>query len=142
MKRVSQSSPFGRNRFPARNAFKGGRAFTHTNRGVGMWWQAFFRGQSWVYQVKIKNRADCCGGRLARTKVMIGSQVCGHVQNGTRNGAWYTVKCKRPVRGDRVRLITTRNTYLSISGIQVWAGRGGRQTRPGKSVGYRSLLGE
>jgi len=33
---ISQSSPYGNNRFPAANALRG--KFTHTNKGVGMWW--------------------------------------------------------------------------------------------------------
>jgi hypothetical protein len=42
---------------------------------------------------------------------------------GTRNGQWYTVKCSgNGVVGDRVELRTTQNTYLSISGIELWTG--------------------
>lgn len=39
LERCEQSSPYSNNRFPCANAFKpGGGSFTHTNRGVGMWW--------------------------------------------------------------------------------------------------------
>lgn len=58
---------------------------------------------------------------MARTKVSIGGQLCGSVQSGTRNGQWYTVKCPMPIRGDKVVLETTQNTYLSISGIEVYS---------------------
>jgi len=51
---------------------------------------------------------------------MIDNQVCGQVPNGCRNGQWYTVKCSRPLFGGKVRLVTTQNTYLHISGIEVW----------------------
>lgn len=68
------------------------------------------------------NRRDCCGGRLAATKVFIGTELCGSVQGGTQNGKWYEVKCSKPVRGNKVRLVTVQNTYLSISGIEVWTG--------------------
>jgi hypothetical protein len=29
---------YGNNGYPATNAFSNGSKFTHTNRGVGMWW--------------------------------------------------------------------------------------------------------
>jgi hypothetical protein len=57
---------------------------------------------------------------LARTKVSIGGQLCGSVQSGTRNGQWYEVKCPMPIRGDKIILETVQNTYLSISGIEVY----------------------
>jgi len=50
---------------------------------------------------------------------LIGDQECGRV-NGGSNGAWYTVKCSKPLFGNKVRLVTVQNTYLSISGIEVW----------------------
>jgi hypothetical protein len=36
--KCEQASPYGGNRFPCSNAFNGGNKFTHTNKGVGMWW--------------------------------------------------------------------------------------------------------
>jgi hypothetical protein len=38
-----------------------------------MWWKASFKGgPRLVESVKIKNRTDCCGERLAATMVTIG----------------------------------------------------------------------
>jgi hypothetical protein len=51
---------------------------------------------------------------------MIDDEECGQIPNGCRNGQWYTVKCKEPLFGGKVRLVTTQNTYLHISGIEVW----------------------
>lgn len=41
--------------------------------------------------VRILNRKDCCGNRLAGVKVSIGGAECGTVPNGTKNGQWYTI---------------------------------------------------
>jgi hypothetical protein len=59
---------------------------------------------------------------LAGTDVFIGGTKCGRVQNGTQNGKWYTVTCSTSIRGDKIELKTTRNDYLSISGIEVTTG--------------------
>ena len=43
LKDSSQASPYANNKFPSTNAFvAGGGKFTHTNKGVGMWWRASF----------------------------------------------------------------------------------------------------
>jgi hypothetical protein len=59
---------------------------------------------------------------LAGTEVFIGNQSCGKVEAGTANGKWYTVKCQEDLRGNEIMLKTTRNEYLSISGIEVFSG--------------------
>ena len=41
---AAQSSPYGKNGYPAKNAFSMGSKFTHTNRGKGMWWKCSFTG--------------------------------------------------------------------------------------------------
>jgi len=116
-------SSYGNNSYPCTNAFvKNGSKFTHTNRGVGMFWKAQFIHEFWVDRVRIRNRRDCCGARLAGTEVFIGNESCGKVEAGTRNGQWYTVKCQTDLKGSSVTLKTTKNEYLSISGIEVWSG--------------------
>jgi hypothetical protein len=87
-----------------------------------MWWRASFGQSYWVDRVRIRNRRDCCGGRLAGAEVLIGGTKCGSVEPGTKNGQWYTVRCQTDIRGDRIEIRTTRNEYLSISGIEVWSG--------------------
>lgn len=92
--KCSQASPYGNNSYPCTNAFNtSGTKFTHTNRGVGMWWKAQFGQAYWIDRVRIRNRKDCCGSRLAGTEVFIGDEKCGKVEAGTKNGGWYTVKC-------------------------------------------------
>jgi hypothetical protein len=119
LKGASQSSPYGNNAYPATNAFdRSGRKFTHTNKGVGMWWKADFGGDYQISLVKIRNRKDCCGNRLAGSKIFIGNTQCGTIENGTKKNQWYQVKCN--ARGGFVKIVTVQNTYLSISGIKVY----------------------
>jgi len=116
-------SSYGNNSYPCTNAFdQSGRKFTHTNRGVGMFWRSQFGRDYWVDRVRIRNRRDCCGSRLAGTEVFIGGEKCGKVEAGTSNGKWYTVKCQQDIKGNQITLKTTRNDYLSISGIEVFTG--------------------
>jgi hypothetical protein len=39
---AKQSTNYGNNGYPASNAFSGGSKFTHTNKGVGQWWEVRF----------------------------------------------------------------------------------------------------
>jgi hypothetical protein len=73
-----------------------------------MWWEAMFKGgDQWITSVRVLNRKDCCGGRLGATQVLVGKTECGEIESGTTNGKWYTVECKVPIKGDRIRLVTT-----------------------------------
>jgi hypothetical protein len=87
-----------------------------------MYWRSQFGRDYWVDRVRIRNRRDCCGSRLAGTEVFIGGEKCGKVEAGTSNGKWYTVKCQEDIKGNQITLKTTRNEYLSISGIEVFTG--------------------
>jgi len=49
--------------------------------------------------------------------------VCGQINETTKNGQWYEVKCAKPVRGGEVKLTTTQKNYLSISGIEVYSAK-------------------
>jgi hypothetical protein len=79
----------------------------------------------WIGMVKIVNRRDCCGNRLAGVNVFIDKQLCGQVPNGVKNGQTVEVKCSKSLYGSRVRLVTTRNEYLSISGMDAITGPAG-----------------
>jgi hypothetical protein len=50
-----------------------------------MWWRASFGQSYWINKVKIRNRKDCCGERLAKTVVFIGGKECGKIEAGTSN---------------------------------------------------------
>jgi len=41
----------------------------------------------------IRNRRDCCGQRLALTRVLIDNAECGKTPARTANGRWDTVRC-------------------------------------------------
>jgi hypothetical protein len=122
---ADQGKPYGNGKgYPATNAFvSGGGKFTHTASGAGMFWKCGFQGKqnAWVWKVRVLNRKDCCGDRLSGTKVSIGGQECGTISGTTKNGQWYEVKCSKPIRGNQIILETTRNVYLSISGIEVYS---------------------
>jgi len=60
-------------------AFIGPTVFSHTKNGVGQWWEVGFNQQYWVDRVRILNRKDFCGSRLAGTEVFIGGEKCGKV---------------------------------------------------------------
>jgi len=104
---VSMSSSYQNNRFPARSSLNEDDTFSHTEKGVGQFWKATFaNGANTITQVRIKNRADCCGERLSKTNIFIGDKLCGRIPNikKNRNGKWYTLVCKNPIMGDSVKL--------------------------------------
>ena len=51
----------------------------------------------------------------------IGDQLCGKVPEKTEQNKWYDIKCDKPIAGKQVELKTNKNTYLNISGIEVFA---------------------
>lgn len=70
------NKPYGGN-YGASKALENGNTTAITKQGVGNWWKASFKGSFMVYGVKVMNRFDCCGERLASTMVTIGGQECG-----------------------------------------------------------------
>jgi hypothetical protein len=102
---AKQSTNYSNSNFLPDFAFKGPTRFTHTKKGVGQWWEVGFNQPYLVDRVRVKNRHNCCGNRLNRTKVFVGTEECGSV-NGGSNGAWYTVKCSKPIFGNKIRLVT------------------------------------
>lgn len=120
---VTMSSAYANNRYPALNALTDSGLFFHTERGVGEFWKGLFDGGvHTITQVRVKNRADCCGERLSGTNVFIGSQLCGRIPDipTGRNGKWYTLECKNPIIGNSIKLVTTRDDYLHFSQIEVY----------------------
>jgi len=87
-------------------------------RGVGNFWKAsFVGGESVVEKVRVKNRHDCCGNRIAGTKVTVDGELCGTISGGS-NGQWIEVKCSSPLVGKEIQLTTTRNDYLQINAVE------------------------
>jgi hypothetical protein len=61
----------------------GGRRTAIAAKGVGNYWKAsFVGGEALIEKVRVKNRHDCCGKRIAGTKVTIGGQLCGTISGG------------------------------------------------------------
>ena len=54
--------------------------------------------------------------------MFIGDKECGKVPDVTEQNKWYDVKCAQPISGGYVELKTNKNTYLNISGIEVFTG--------------------
>jgi len=66
------------------NANWGQGEFTciHTlNDKDGPWWKADFGVTVTVTKVQILNRGDCCGGRLKGAKVLVGTELCGKIED-------------------------------------------------------------
>merc|ERR1712166_1312667 len=116
---VSQASPYQKNKYPSSNALI--NKFTHTNKGVGMWWKVRFPINHNFSKIRIRNRADCCGERLGSTKVFVSGQLCGTLPSKTVRGQWYEVTCN--LTGNEIKLVTTQNTFLSIQGFEAYAGQ-------------------
>ena len=78
---------------------------------------------SHMTKVRIRNRVN--GGvpnRLSLTKVFIGDQLCGQIQNNTLHGVWYEVECYK--LGTEVKLVTVNNDYLGFQEIEVFGSNG------------------
>jgi hypothetical protein len=101
---------------------------SHTLMGRGHWWKAeFTEGYKNVSEVRITNRADCCGDRLSGTEVWISGQKCGQITGTTTNGTVYTVACEdadgnaATLSGNEVTIKQdTTYTALQLAEVQVW----------------------
>jgi hypothetical protein len=66
------NKPYSKGAYKADWALQNGTKTAITARGQGNWWNAkFAEGDQIVERVRIKNRHDCCGVRIAGTKVTI-----------------------------------------------------------------------
>jgi hypothetical protein len=105
------NKPYSTGSYKAEWALQGGSKTAIAAKGVGNFWKGTFSSPALVEKVKVKNRHDCCGNRIAGTKITIGGQFCGTITGGS-NGQWIEVKCEKPLYGTDVQLTTTRNDYL------------------------------
>jgi len=92
------------------------------NDETGAWWKAEFGASYVVTKVKILNRGDCCGKRLDGTKIFIGENLCGTLNN-PEEGKWAVVKCK--VQGSFIKIQGAPKKYLHFCGLKLWAITGG-----------------
>ena len=122
-----------------------GRGGQHTNKGNGQWWMAYFRGGARkVTMVKIWNRRNCCGARIRGALVKVGNQVCGRIPKKAATKQVFTIKCKKAIRGNSVKVQLTRSDYLHLHKIQVFASdrqrRVVRMRRTIKKSGGRKIV--
>jgi len=106
--------------FPPMNAINNKGSCAIAKIGKGNWWKGEFKnGFHLISSVRIRNRIDCCGERLAGVIVKIDDQVCGSLPENTKSGEWYTVECSSAMTGYSVTLEMARNDYLQIAGVEV-----------------------
>ena len=100
---ASMNKPYSASSYKAEWALEAGAKRTAIAAiGVGNWWKASFGdGDSVVEKVRIRNRHDCCGTRIAGTKVTVDGQLCGTIPSAG-NGAWIEVKCTKPLKGKEI----------------------------------------
>lgn len=69
---ATQSSRYSETQYAAQNAIDGDmNTFNHTKFGVGEWWQVVLGQLSFIDNIVIINRRDCCQNRFSRVKLDI-----------------------------------------------------------------------
>ena len=61
------------------------------NDETGAWWKGSFGATYTIKKVKILNRGDCCGGRLKGSKIFIGDELFGTLDDPAQ-GQWTVVR--------------------------------------------------
>ena len=72
-------------------------------KAIGEFWEVGFKHKYTVHLVRVLSydKGSSFGhNRLGKVKVLIDSQECGDIKDGTKgDGTWYEVVCKKPVSG-------------------------------------------
>jgi len=135
-----QSSNTSYNVREAQNALDGNdRTICHTDNNKSGWWTAKFNGTFAVESVNIKNRPDGWGYRLGDATVTVDGKLCGKVTSKTKQGAWYTVKCAKPILGASVKVESKGNNPLHFSHIAAF-GKANKQCVTDKCSANKFLL--
>jgi hypothetical protein len=136
LKNAFMNKPYSTGSYKADWALRPGATHTAiTTNVVGAFWKAEFTGGSqMIEKVRIRNRHDCCGNRIAGTKVTISGQLCGTLPS-LGNGAWYTLTCSKPLVGTEIQLTTTRADYLQINAVEPYGWGATATTRPAPTTG-------
>ena len=113
-------------------AFVTGKYTKTGKEAVGEWFEVEFKKNNYfVSSVRVQSYklGDQWGkNRLGEINVFVDGHLCGKIPDGTRgDGTWYTVKCSQPINGYKVRLVTTRNQFISLSAIEVYGIKGGKK---------------
>jgi len=106
----------------AANALDGNeKTIIHTENQKSGWWRAKFKNGSFkVNQVKLLNRPDGWGARLGDATLEIDGKECGKVQSSTKQNAWYTVTCTKPIIGRTIKVTSKAGTPLHFAEIRVF----------------------
>jgi hypothetical protein len=107
----------------AANAIDGNKdTMAHSAPGRGHWWSADFQeGTREVSKVKITNRQDCCGDRLAKTRVYIDDVLCGTIPDVTVTGDEHEITCTAPITGSKIVVRhDDRHAPLQLAVVEVF----------------------
>ncbi|PAA54855.1 hypothetical protein BOX15_Mlig034341g1 [Macrostomum lignano] len=80
------------------------------------WWQAQTDKPSYIAQVRIFNRQDCCPNRLDNFVIKVDNAICAEYKGGPFS-VW-TLDCN--MIGSVVRIESRKRTYLTLAEVQVF----------------------
>lgn len=121
------SSTYATERSPA-DAFRNPQCQTYskTSKGIGQSWQISLKEKSLVGHIRVRtypNQGLIGDDRLRNTKVLVDGQLCGQFPPSTTGKRWYKVTCSKPIFGTTIKLVTTSDINLSLSGIEAYKTR-------------------
>jgi hypothetical protein len=136
-----QSSNTSYNVREAKNALDSNeRSIIHTDNKRSGWWTAKLQGGTYaVESVSMKNRPDGWGHRLGDTTIEVDGKLCGKVTSKTVQGAWYTVKCAKPILGRSIKVTSKAKTPLHFAEIRAH-GKPNKQCSADKCSAKQFLL--
>ncbi|XP_061092934.1 fucolectin-6-like [Conger conger] len=113
----------------ASNAIDGNRnsnmslgSCTHTTNKPNPWWRVDLLQTYLIASVTITNRGDCCGERINKARILIGSSIhaaqCSMI-DGLSTGETKTFHCPQPMIGRYVTVILRKKEYLHICEVEV-----------------------
>jgi len=138
---AEQSSNTSYNVREAKNALDSNeKTIIHTDNNKSGWWTAKLEGGAYaVEKVSMKNRPDGWGYRLGSATVEVDGKLCGKVTPKTVQGAWYTVKCAKPIIGRSVKVTSKDKTPLHFAEIRAF-GKANKQCTTDKCSAKQFLL--
>jgi len=135
-KAVTMSSSY--ENYPGYNCIDGNmKTMCHTLEGEAWPWVAVEIPRSIVYQVRISNRADCCGDRTKNMKVWVGDQLpitagdeyssgrlLGTFKGPGTKGQIIGIQSKTGLQGRYVILQMSRTIAINLADIDVFGLKG------------------
>ena len=98
-----------------------GRAFfdnSYSKCNVGEYWQVGFRHPYTVAEVEVLQKFP---GRGSGNEVYIGKELCGKYPTKVVTRKPFKIKCSKPIKGNMVKIVTTRRTNIALSSVKVYA---------------------